>query len=335
VRVAATQDISPSYAEGSEPPVGRSLVLIGVAATIVVAAVVGAGRYGWLLLHQSTRNFLWPFSGWQVDVVKALIGCAFAAVAIGATFATRRVNRSLAGRTPHARAVVLAALIPGILIGAQVIGPINSALGWASDHSTQAAAIHARQRQQYIHDLTAPPQMASQLPAAPRALARLLLTSSALGADWYDTQRPATTENQIFPVLAKQGAQRAASTTLTHAHRGSASWVTNLLVLERVTTFDTAKQAARYAAAYRRQSAKPCNCLVSIVIDQVRLATLHGVAVQSWRDRLGADVNRNAAFSRGTDAFTLYVGRGMSTIPSYSELMTVLRQAVTRSGRTT
>jgi hypothetical protein len=335
VRVTATPEISPAYTDSShDPAVRRDLILIGVAATLVVAAVVAAGRVAWLLLHQSTMNFRWPFGGWQVNVAKALIGLTILAGAVGAAVTTAKLRRTLAGRTPHARAVMLAALLPGLLIGAQVLGPINSTLGWASDHSSQAAALRAQLRQQYIHDLTAPPQVPSVFPAASPALAGRLLTSATLGRHWYAIGSPPAQQVPLATTLAKQGALQTGSTAFTESRRGPTGWISSLFLIEHVTTFGTAAQASRYAATYHRNATQPCSCSLSATVDQQRRLALNAVVAHIWRVQFGAGRLRYAVFSRGTDAFIVSIDAAMNHVISPSEFMMVLRHAIARSGPT-
>jgi hypothetical protein len=329
--VSATPEVAPQHADSGESAAWRGLLLLGIVAACAVAAVIGAGRYAWLLLHWTTNGLQWLTAGWQLLAAKIGIGFTLLAVATIAGLATRQLRRSPTGQSQNARAVLILALLPGILIGAIVLGPINSTLTWASEHTSMATAFRTQLMQTLGNDRNAPPQMDSPVPAAPPALASRLLTPAVLGAGWYALQRPATRVQQLESDLTSQGAVRGAMTTLTRAHRSTSGWTISLFAIERITTFGTTDQAGRYTVAFRRQQTQPCDCVAfsaKVVVSHVARLSMSGITVETWREQDGADTSRYATFTHGVEAFTVFVGGGTSTVTPRGDFMTLVRHAV-------
>jgi hypothetical protein len=324
--VSATPDVSVARAQSSGSDVWRDLVVLGFAALCIVVAVSAGARYAWMLGHGSSYDFDY-LGGWQVVLAKVLVGAAIVLVALAATFATRRVIRSIAGRTPHARAVVLVVLLPGIFLSALFVAPINSVLTWASNHSSEAAAVRAQIRQQVIDLRKAPPQMRSNIPRAPRAVSVRLLSSEALGPSWYDVQHDGAYASVIPPNLAAQGAVQAGGIFITQQHRSSDGWSVDVFVMERITTFANAAEARQYAARYRHSSAATPTFTPGLLHER----HLGGVLVRSWVDHLGTAADRSFVFSSGSSAITMSVNPGARDAPPHTSVMRVIRLAVARA----
>jgi hypothetical protein len=304
--VTATPDLSPPYARGRESGVGRDLVLIGVDAVVTVAALAGAGRYS-AMLANSSSDLNWPAGGWQLTVAEVLTGVAIVAIAVLGAVGTARLWRALSGRTGHARIVVLAMILPGVFVGLQAAGPINSTLTWASNLTRAASGFRVQEQQHAIEQRNAPLQVRSHFPPLPAAVARQLLTTSSLGPGWFSLFRPATRAGQLLPPLAKQGAVKVGGTSLVRAQRSATGWDDSLFLVENVTTFGTAAQARHYAAAAPQQAP----------------ASLPAT---------GSD-DHTAAFSHGTNAFSLFVMAGTGHAVSRREFEALVRRAVALSGR--
>jgi hypothetical protein len=251
--VTATPELSPPYARGRESGVGRDLVLIGVDAVVTVAALAGAGRYA-AMLANSSSDINWPTGGWQLTGAEVLIGVVIVAIAALGAVGTARLWRALSGRSGHARAVVLAMILPGVFVGLQAAGPINSTLDWASNHTSAARGIRVEEQQRATAERRAPLQSQSPFPPASPAIASRLVTTSLLGPGWYAVARPATRAERITPPLAKLGAISGGTTTLVRSHRIATGWDDSEFLVENITTFDTAAEASRYAASAQRQS---------------------------------------------------------------------------------
>ena len=242
----------------ADPATRRDLLRLSAAALAFSAVVGAAVQYGRHLVSPPDTFPFIDFPGWQVTTMKAVLGVAVALLGLVAAAWLRRSYRALRGRTPHRRAIALAAVLPGLLVGAAVGLPADPLLSWASEYTASASAARA-QWTQMQHDLRyAPAPAPMHYPAAPPEMAGALLRPADLGADWYPSTRPDPTEQRI-PVGAA-GAMQSARSWLTQAHRNGQGWVLGLGVFETETRFGSSAQASHYARVLASgRHACPCD----------------------------------------------------------------------------
>lgn len=128
-----------------QPDASRQPLWLAAAATISFTATTAlVGFLGLLLLRTSVASLFAPFGGWQLYVVEVALALPIMAVGAVAGRAVVRRYRDLRGRTPYRRAVVMAALLPGLLAGGLALTPMRAAFSWASEHTAEATTARHR-----------------------------------------------------------------------------------------------------------------------------------------------------------------------------------------------
>jgi hypothetical protein len=339
--VAATGDGTVSYAPERGRTVGRDLALYGVAATFVVAAAIGAVRYGVLLIHLHRLDDIDQYleSGWQVTFGKVAVGCLIVAVGVLAGYFALRLGRSVADRSPHTRAMRFASVLPGLLLGLGVIHPIHATLIWASSHTSRAAADRAagerflaEMRKSEVAERKAPLRFHTTQPAAPPSAAQRLVHPASLGAGWFNIQDPGSTLVSVRTTLRNQGAKSGILTRLTQATRTATGWQLNIIVDERSIAFRTPSEAARYATRYRTETAKACDCgltLSPVTVTHATTTVIDGVVVHSWLLTSASGSSPEASFNVGRNAYAIAMSDLQGKASKATEASALLRTAVT------
>lgn len=123
----------------------RRLIALGAAVTLGLGTLIALVVY-FVLTSGAVTNydgqFDYPFSGGLVDLVKAGLGLAAAALLIGSVLVGRR-SLHTAAHSPHRRLVILVGVVLGFLFSGIAAFAADRALSWASDHSSQAHAARA------------------------------------------------------------------------------------------------------------------------------------------------------------------------------------------------
>jgi hypothetical protein len=287
-------DISPAGV--SEPALARrtdvteSLIRLGLCATGAFAAVGAGYELVRLLIERTSESSIFAmFGGWQLDVMAAGLGALVLGFLVVSAIAIVRIYRALRGKTPHRRAVVMAALLPGLFIGGGLAGsPLRSAISWASDHTATAQKARAEFQAILPTNPEAPPILFPGVgtPASP-AIAARLLHGVDLGAGWYDGQRTNPSERPG----SLQGETLSARSSLTQWHWTGTMWSPGDIVSESLMRFSTFKAAQQYFAIATRDATTP--------------SRIAGVPLFEHVVATGSVKSRAATFVVGTDVFSL------------------------------
>ncbi len=257
-----------------------------------------------------------PFSGWQLYALTSVFGITLLALLVISVVALARRYRGLRGQTPHRRAVVLAALVPGAFLGGLVGNPMASAVSWASNQTM--AAHHARiaARQLLAEDGKAPPVLVTGA-AAPEALAARLVQRSDLGPHWYDRQRPNPSEAAVSPTAYRFGALQAIRAQFDQAHWTGIAWLPQHVIVENMLRFRSAAAARRYFA---NVFVKPATTLVQVG------------SVTVYEGGLGSkSALRTAEFPVGTDLFATSINVMSDGTPTTQDFAAIVSAAVGRA----
>lgn len=306
-------DISPGRA-----PVGRQLLWLGVAATVFTGAVVAAGAVIVLsgeLVFDSLN--VTPFRGWQVYATMTGLAILVTLVGVVAIRLLVRTFRRLRDRTPHRRAVITAAVLPGIWIGGFVLSPMTSAVSWAADHTSDAAAAQRQLDGMFLDSPVRPPLFPSDHPAADGATAARLLHATDLGAGWWDADTPNPVA--LKPPTIATLATGAARTVLSEQHRVSGAWHVDRMIMESETGFRTTDDARRYVLDAQRLSPPSDTSPVNRIN-----RTLGGVQVWETSSKSGL----TARFVVGATAFSLTTDVHSTDQATYDRILT---RAITRA----
>jgi hypothetical protein len=225
----------------------RGLAGLG-AAVSGLAASLGAGlALASVFLDRSdTYSDFAPFGGWQVYVIEGVFVLVLLTVGLASGAITVRLSRRLRGRSPHTRAVVLAALLPGLFVGSLVGMPMRGTVSWASDHTAAADAARVElSRLQHDYRL-APPLIVSMRPAAAPDLVSRMLAPADLGKGWYAVSRPNATVSPISPEASTRGATTAVHTSLTQEHWTGTSWALDRFLVQAQLVFPGRDAAVGY-----------------------------------------------------------------------------------------
>lgn len=286
--------------------VSGALIRLGIAALCAFAAVGGGYKLTRLLFERTEPSSLFAiFGGWQLDVMAVTLGAALVAFLVVSVIALVRAYRNLSGRSPHGRAVVMAAVLPGFFLGILFGSPMRSAISWASDHTAAAKHAEVEFRSLLPTNPKVPPVVPTGLGPAPRAVAERLLSPADIGPDWYSGQSP---------IVA--GTARAAVTEIAQQHWTGTVWSQGNLLLENLRHLSSAEAAKRDLANH--VPGTPIQVLVGTVRVEEQTSKITGI------QRLDAD------FAVGADVFTLSV-IGPSSEPYYKAVVTAaVRRATAR-----
>ena len=292
-----------------------ALVRLGVAAIGVFAAVGGGYELVRLLIERTDEfSFFAQFGGWQVDAMAAGLGLVLLALFVVSTLALVRLYRGLRSRTPNRRAVVMAALLPGLFLGGVAGSPMRSAISWASNRTAAAHKAYAEFREMLPTNPSAPPILLPAVgTAAAPALAARLLHPSDLGGGWYDGQRPNPSQSSG----GLQGQALSVRTELTQWHWTGTMWSPGDFALESLRRFATPAAAESY--------------LATAVSDPTARVRIGRVLVYEHGARTGDVQQQIADFAVGTDVFTVSVIGPKSTTHFGATLAAAVQRAT--SGR--
>lgn len=241
---------------GGRPATARELLaLTGLVATVLIAGIAALRLVGLMVVRLDEYSLTLPFGGWQLYAVAVVIGVVcLALLGLGWWFA-RRQFRSVRGRTPHHRVAVMAAIVPGLLLGEAIASTVEPALSWASNHT----AAHARAEASFVamerQFRQAPPLRSYRGVAANDPRTRLLLDPTALGRGW-----STTITGSIVGLGAPDGELGELRAMLTLRHWADGYWHVDHMTLEKLMTFADAGQTRRYLAEWSGSDVSSCGC---------------------------------------------------------------------------
>ena len=302
------------------PPTSAGTALTRLAAvSFGFFAALGAGLAlaGILVERTLPSSSFARFGGWQLNALATGFAIMLSTVLLVAAAALRRGYRRLRGQSPHRRAVVLAAFLPGAFLGSLVGNPLSAAIGWTSNHTADATHARVEARQLLAEDGTSPPVHATGSAAAPAALSARMVQRSDLGTNWYSQMRPNPAETTISPLAAMLGATEAVRTTLNQAHWTGAAWLPQHVVIEGLLRFTSAPGAGSYLVTFlTKQAAAP------VTIGNVTVYESGLGSTSSWRW---------ANFVVGTDFFTLSMNVTSDGTPTAKDFAALVNTAVRRA----
>jgi len=285
----------------------------------VLVAAIAAWRLTGLMIERAQEfTKVAPFGGWQLYALVAAIGAACLAVLVTAVRLTRRQFRSVRGRTRYDRVAVMAAIVPGLLLGVGGASTVRPALNWASDHTRSAANERAIENKLAAEYRAGPPTVSFHgVSASDPRLARLL-DPRELGPDWSARYEA----GMIAGPLPTPGETSSVRAVLHEQHWSGNAWRTDMIVMEEIMTFRSAQDASRYLASCvdHREPASITTRVVAGV--QVNLETVH---------RAGYAVYRHAEFAHGRYAVLLYPFANFTPTATTSRFPALLHGAVVRA----
>ncbi len=294
---------------------GKAVARLGAVAfgcfAVLGCALALAGMLTERTLPSSTFA---PFGGWQLNALAISLAIVLFALLIASVVALRRRYRRLRGRTPHRRAVVVAAFLPGAFLGGLAGNPMASVVSWVSLHTADASHARIEERQLLTEYGTAPPVHATGNAAPSGAIADRILQTSDLGPGWYSQQRPNPAEATTSTAAKRLGATEAVRMQLNQAHWTGAAWLPQHLLLENVLRFRSAQGARRYLAD-----------LVSEKITAPVAVTAGTTTAIVYEGDLRDAAWRSANFVVGADLFSLRISvdaSGTPTATAFSALVT-------------
>jgi len=296
-------------------------VLLGMAALAAGIALVG-------LITKQSDPFLAdvPFTGWQTNAADGVLAALVLAGLILSARGERRWWRLLRDRTQHRRAVVLAAVLPGLFGGSLLAQPMHDAIDWSARHTAAAAKAQAHYRTLLVDYRKRPPKLPfSDAPATP-ALADRMLRAADLGVSWYlDAGNGPTRFRVLRPDLA---ARDGARTVLSQQHWQGGQWQLDALVLEAQFEFGSPAAATNYVTqrhANPREAAQygPPSSSVS-------RSSLDGVRVWIRQSVLNPG-SRSAAFVFGDTSFTVVASGSTGHVMTRHEFDHIVRIAIRRA----
>ena len=309
----------------AHPATRREFMRLTVAALAFPAAVGLAVHYtGVIAEAHSDLSFTAPFPGWQVWATEAALGALVVAAVVCGFRWLRRRYRALRDRTPHRRAIVMAAVLPGLFIGGTVGLPFEPALSWASEHTASAHSARAHFLQMMRDMRRAPLATPMHNPPAPPAMANPLLRPADLGSDWYPSLRPDPVSDPVRIDAEASGAVERARSWMTQAHRDGQGWALGLGLFETETRFGSPAQARHYARVLASgKHACPCDDHPG----PVTRGHIRNVAVWSARN----SSHLWGVFAVNDRVFKVLVLSDQTSAPSPAQLTRPLRLAVLRA----
>ena len=285
------------------------LPLTGLTAAALMAGSVAIRLSGLMISRLDEFSSIAPFGGWQLYTVAIAIGAACVAVLVTSVRFSRRQFRSVRGRTAFHRVALMAAIVPGLLLGVAVGSTLRPALNWASDQTTAAAkerAVRAAMLREYRHG---PPVVSYREVDATDPRLLLLLDPRDLGPDWHAS------------FLARAGSPTAApgvtgdvEAVLTAQHWRDNAWQFDENLVENLTTLATPAQARAYVTHWTRHDGNVCGCTpmapATVSADcscRMTSRVVHGqrVSIQVIT-RPGSDASRRAMFAVDRNVLTLF-----------------------------
>jgi hypothetical protein len=257
------------------------------------------------------------FGGWQLNAMAIGFAAALLVPLVKTVIALVRGYRNLRGRTPHRRAVVLAAFVPGLFLGGLAGNPMSAAISWASNQTADAGHARLTARQLLAEYGKTPPVHTTGKPAAPAALAALLLRTSDLGRGWYSQQQPNPAETPISRLARRSGATAAVRATLNQAHWTGNAWLPQHLVVEGLLRFPSPDAAGRYRNSVLAKHATTITTVGGLPVYETGLGEK-----SAWR---------SASFIAGADLFTLTVNVDASGTPAVAAFDALVAKAVARA----
>jgi hypothetical protein len=236
-------DLSSIPVSGSSGP---RLARLGAAATGLVASIAAGLALASVFIDRSADSVFAPFGGWQVYLAEAVLVVMVLAGGLAFGAATMRLGRGLRGRTPNLRAVLLTALLPGLLIGGLAATPMRAVVSWTSDHTAAADAARAELAQTQRDFRLAPSLIPTTRPAAPQDLVSRMLAPADLGTGWYAASQPNATVSPVSADASTRGATRAAHAILTEQHWSGTSWALDEFLVQAQLVFPGSDAAAGY-----------------------------------------------------------------------------------------
>jgi hypothetical protein len=270
------------------------------------------------------------FGGWQVDVVGWSLTAAVVTAAAVAAVTVVRLRRRAGGPSPRRRAAALVAFVPGLVVGGLVATSMQTAVSWASSHTSSAAAAHRDLLLSLGMDSSHPPVIHGWGTAVSPALAARFLHPADLGAGWYDVHLPDPTTVPVVAALRSLGEVSGAGATLTQQRWTGKAWTLDSLLTETAQAFSTRAQAARVA---RLQAARPtdtCSCHV-VAISPTTQRTVMGVTVWQRSSRSSQAGRWFAAFAIGSNVYTVSVGAPAPKLVGAKRFAEVVHRAVDRA----
>lgn len=300
------------------------LVRLGLAVVVLMGSVTaGAAVVSLHLERRSDFSLLAPFPGWQVNAAETAWAALALVAAALALLEVRRTWRALEEVTPHRRAVVMAVVLPGLVLGGSVRGPIASTVTWASDHTSAAATAKAQWRAE-MGDVDHPPLPPAYGPGpASAGTAAVLLHAADLGAGWYDGQRPNPGAGSLSAAGRAAGALDAGLSHLVRRHWDGHAWAFDGMVIERVRLWGTASGAQAALQAWRPFGGNEAAARAGRDVGGTPVLTGTGVA----------DGGFSAAFVVGRNLFQLEVRPPEGSRLGPAEAWRVLSMAVARARR--
>lgn len=317
-----------------QPGSRRELCWLALTAAVLFADLAATVGYVGLLLERRDEFSLFAqFSGWQLYSVEVALAVLIVTIGGVAGRTLFRRYRELRGRTPHRRAVVLAALLPGLLAGVLAAAPMRAALSWASDHTAAAASARHKLEAWLADYRKAPPMPPSFFAAAPAALAARVLRPGDLGAGWYDGTKPNPTLAPVRSDFSANGELAAARAVVTQQHWTGQSWSLDHFVLESEVKFVSTAAATAYLKAWWHSTASDSACCSVSYAAKTSRHVEHALVWQ--RDVTSTTgTRREAAFTVGSTFFMLSFDLKPDAKAGSNAYEPVLRAAVARAAST-
>lgn len=330
-------DASETGAVDVWPQIGdvrRELPRLGLLAAAMFAAVAAAvGYVGLILERRNGFSSFAQFSGWQLHVVEAVLALVVLGVGVSAAWMSVPRYRRLRDRTPHRRAVVLAALLPGLLAGGLAVAPMRAAFSWASDHTAAAASARHKVEAWLRNYHKAPPVLPSFSASAPTALAARVLRPSDLGAGWYDGTKPNPTVARVRNDASATGEVAAARAIVTQQHWTGQVWSLDHLILESEMQFVSTSAATDYLRTWWHPAASTSACC-SVSYDAKTSRHLQHELVWQRDVTSTRGTRREAAFVVRTTFFMISFDLNPDLKTGGKAFEPVLRAAVNRAAST-
>jgi len=211
---------------GGERATTRELATLAGLWTAVLIAGIGGLRLTGLMIERADKwSTVAPFGGWQLYAMAAAIGATcLLALALALRLGRRRF-RSVRGRTPYHRVAVMAAIVPGLVLGIALASTLQPALSWASDHTAAAAKARATWLKVIVDYRKGPPPIRLQDVSPGDARRKLLLDATTLGKGWSAT----ITESFVGPAAAA-GELSELRATMLQQHWSAPTWHLDQLV---------------------------------------------------------------------------------------------------------
>lgn len=308
--------------------------LTGLTTAALVGGIAAIHLTGLMISRTQDFSPIAPFGGWQLYSVAGVIGAACIAVLLFAVRVARRQFRRVRGRSRFHRVAVMAAIVPGLVLGVAVASTVRPALHWASLQTAESDKARAEQAAFVREYRQGPPVVSYRDLDATDPRLQLLLDPRALGSDWHarflershsPTDEPAVTGG-VDGVLTAQ-------------HWSGTTWQYDEDLIEHLTTLATPAKARAYVTRWTRQDGAVCGCTPVVPTTEPadcsctmtkRVVDGHRVSVQ-MTSRPGYGVSRRAVFAVGNNVFTLFSFPPRNSQAQPVSFSAALRAAVNRA----